>query len=268
MTNLDLQGVGAFTSAAYIINIGPYYSRPTTVAKILVVEDDDDFSCALAIFLKSGLHEVDIARNGISATDFLQTYEYDLIILDLGLPGRGGHEICQWLRERGSKILILVLSGKQDITNKTQLLEIGADDYLTKPVDLREVRSRILALLRRKSDFQPNEISVGDLVIDTLRQKVSLAGKPLELGKREFQLLEFMAKNPDRVLPVELIFQRVWPTDSEVNIEAVRTGVKRLRQKVDPDGKLIETAYGAGYIFNRRAERSRLDKRDIKPDCR
>jgi DNA-binding response OmpR family regulator len=220
------------------------------VAKILVIEDEEDFRDAVSRFLQASLHEVDQAQDVASGDAFLKSYEYDLLVLDLNLPDGSGSEICRSVRARGSKMLILVLSGKRDIQNKTQLLDIGADDYLTKPVDLQELRSRVAALLRRKNNFQGDTIVAGGLVVDTQQQKVTLNGELLDLGKREFQLLEFLAKNPNRVLPVELIFQRVWPTETDVSVEVVRTGVKRLRQKVDPSGKLIETVYGTGYIFH------------------
>jgi DNA-binding response OmpR family regulator len=219
------------------------------MAKILITEDDSEFCDILARFLKSYFHEVDTAGDAASASELLRAFDYDLLILDLTLPDGSGQQVLRQLRDRGSKLLVLVLTGKHEIKDKTELFETGADDYLTKPVDLREVQLRVQALLRRKSFFQAEHLKVGRLIVDLSQHQVEIDGQNIELSRKEFQLLELFARHPNKVLPPEFIFEHVWATESESNLDVVRTTVKRLRQKIDPAGDTLETIYGSGYVF-------------------
>ncbi|MBS2004214.1 MAG: response regulator transcription factor [Cyanobacteria bacterium SZAS LIN-5] len=219
------------------------------MAKILITEDDSEFCDILAKFLKSYFHEVDTAHDAGSANELLRSFDYDLLILDLNLPDGSGQQVLRQLRDRGSKLLVLVLTGRHEIKDKTQLFETGADDYLTKPADLREVQLRVQALLRRKSFFQADQLKVGRIIVDLAQHQVEIDGQIIDLSRKEFQLLELFVRHPNVLLPPEFIFEHVWATESESNLDVVRTTVKRLRQKIDPEGNTLETIYGSGYVF-------------------
>jgi DNA-binding response OmpR family regulator len=220
------------------------------MGKILLVEDDDDLANMVRTFLLFEHHTVERIANGSEASDRLKTFEYDVIILDWNMPGMNGIEILKSFREQGGTTPILMLTGKSSINDKEQGLDNGVDDYLTKPFDMRELGARIRALLRRPSTIQGSILTSGDLSLDILRHRVHKSGQPLDLLPREFQLLEFLMRHPNQVFTANALLNRVWPSESESTEEALRTAIKRLRKKIDPEGLIIENVHGVGYCLN------------------
>lgn len=219
------------------------------MAKVLLVEDDADLANTVRTTLLFEHHQVELIESGSDADIQLKTFDYDLIILDWGLPGKTGIEICRDFRSAGKKTPILLLTGKDSIADKEIGLDAGADDYLTKPFDMRELSARVRALLRRAAQVTENVLVAGDIALDTIKYRVSKLNNPVDLQPKEFQLLEFFMRHPNQVFSAEALLARVWPSDSEATTEALRTTLKRLRRKVDPDGTLIRTVHGVGYVL-------------------
>jgi DNA-binding response OmpR family regulator len=220
------------------------------MAKILFVEDDNDLANMVRTFLLFEHHTVERIANGREASDHLKTFEYEVIILDWNLPDMSGIEILKEYRGQGGKSPILMLTGKNTINDKEQGLDNGVDDYLTKPFDMRELGARIRALLRRSPALSGNILKVGQITLDTTMHRVHMNGEPLNLVPKEFQLLEFMMRNPGKVFTATALLNRVWPSDSDATEEALRTTIKRLRKKMDPDGNILQNVRGVGYCLN------------------
>jgi DNA-binding response OmpR family regulator len=221
------------------------------MAKILVVEDNPDISATIKTFLVFERHVADIIDNGADALNHLKTFPYDLIILDWELPGLSGVEVCKEFRNRRGLTPILMLTGKSLVSEKEIAFNFGADDYLTKPFDVRELGARIRALLRRPPQMVATAaaIEAGNLKVDLGKHEVTVNDVPIDLGPREFQLLEFLLSHPDQVFSPDDLLNRVWSAESEATTEALRTAMKRLRKKVDPEGTIIENVHGVGYIL-------------------
>ena len=219
------------------------------MAKILVVEDTIELSTLLKIELTSQKHTVEVIDNGAEALEILMAFEFDLVILDVELPELSGFEICQKFRQAGKTTPVLMLTGRSDISDKLTGLDCGADDYLTKPFDARELNARLRALLRRAGAVTSNALSVGLLQLNLESRVVELDGTPIKLMPKEFKLLEFFMMNPNKVFNPEALLNRVWESDKAVSIGTVYTTIKTLRDKITPRGKepLLETVHGAGY---------------------
>ncbi len=219
------------------------------MVKVLVVEDDEFVSGLIADCLKLDHYDVEIVGTGTEASDRLRLYNYDLILLDIQLPEQNGMDVCQKFRAAGGNTPIIMLTGKRTIDDKEAGLNAGADDYLTKPFNARELIARVRAVLRRPPVVTPSKLSIGDLVLDPVSHEVSLAGKRLELKPKEFTLLEFFMRNPNQVFSTGDILNRVWVSESDASPQAVRTCMQRLRDKIDREGQpsLITTVYGVGY---------------------
>jgi two-component system response regulator MprA len=222
------------------------------MAKILVVDDDKDLAGMVEDALTFDHHAVELVFTGSEARDMLRVYKYDAIVLDWDLPGMSGIDVCKELRNKGDLTPILMLTGKGEMDNKEQGLDAGADDYLTKPFQVRELKARMRALLRRASGSASNILTIRDIELDATSFRVTKAGKEIKLVQREFQLLEFFMRNPNKVFSAEAILDRVWASDSDASPEAFRTCLTRLRKKIDTDGadSLISTVHGVGYKFN------------------
>lgn len=222
------------------------------MAKILLVEDDPSINSTVKKWLEFERHIVEAVDNGIDASEHLSCYKYDIVILDWDLPGRSGLEVCREFRAAGGATPVLMLTGKDGITDKVQGLDSGVDDYLTKPFDMREVSARVRALLRRPTE--PGEcIHSGDLVVDTGNFVATRNGMDLNLTQSELSLLAFLMRNSPQMFTPEALLERlrdVFETDS---VGSVRTQIKRIRQKIDIDGEdsYIESQRGVGYRFNR-----------------
>ena len=222
------------------------------MAKILLAEDDAELNSVVRSYLLFEHHQVESAFNGADASALMECSDFDLMIFDWDLPQKSGIELVTQVRTAGKTVPILMITGKSKTTEKTTGLDSGADDYLTKPFPLDELGARVRALLRRSQRFNVdggNKLSVAHLVLDSQRHRVSKDGEPIELLPKEFQLLEFFMRNANHVFAPEAIIRKVWPSDTEASVEAIRTTVKRLRKKIDPEGKILRTVHGVGYVL-------------------
>jgi DNA-binding response OmpR family regulator len=220
------------------------------MVKILLVEDNADIANMVRTFLLFEHHTVETIADGLEAHSLLKSFAYDLIILDWQLPGMSGIDICKEYRSARGKTPVLMLTGKDSINDKILGLDSGADDYLTKPFDLRELGGRIRALLRRPTEVLPsNCLTAGNLSLDPAKHLAMRDGEPVALVPREFQLFEFLMRHQNQVFTAEALLNRVWPSESAATEEALRIAMKRLRKKIDPDSKLLRNVHGVGYIL-------------------
>lgn len=219
------------------------------MAKILLVEDDANLLEALQITLEMEKHIIDTASDGAEAEFKMKSYDYDLLVLDWQLPDREGVELVRSFRLRGGRTPVLMLTGKSKSLEKEQGLDSGADDYLTKPFDDVELKARIRALLRRPALSLDTVLSCQDISLDPVKHEVKKAGELVQLMPKEYQLLEFLMRHLDQVFSQETLLNKVWPTESEATVEALRTTLKRLRKKLDPDGLIIGTVHGVGLLM-------------------
>lgn len=222
------------------------------MAKILVVEDDKTISENVVDFLTSERHVVELVEDGQSALDMLAAYKFELIILDVQLPKLSGYEVCKRFREqRDGDTPILMLTGQSAVADKTEGLDSGADDYLTKPFDLRELSARIRALLRRPPVVRNNVLSAGDITFDTQTMTCKRGTETIKLLPKEYALLEFLLRHKNQVFSVEALLDQIWHSESESTPDAVRQVISRLRNRIDVDGQpsLITTVVGLGYTI-------------------
>lgn len=225
-----------------------WHGRETkTDMRILVVEDDADLGDALVRRLRRDGYAVDWQRDGKSADEVLQYQGYDLIVLDIGLPRRDGIAVLRSLRARGEVTPVLMLTARSNIEARVDALDVGADDYLSKPFDSREFDARCRALLRRSQGLASGVSTIGELVFDRSAKTATLAGQPLDLPRREYQLLEIFIGNIGRVLSKDDIATQLFDFDDEAGINAIELYVGRLRRKLG--GALtIRTKRGFGYV--------------------
>jgi len=224
--------------------------------RILVVEDEPDAANMLAKGLREQRYAVDIAEDGERALEQAYVNEYDVFILDVLLPRKTGLEVCRELRESGATAPILMLTARDSVPDRVKGLDAGADDYLPKPFHFDELLARVRALLRRRPALTPATIAIGDLTIDTRMQRVSRAGKGVQLTAREYTLLEYLGRRADEVVTRASIVEHVWDDNYDSVSNLVEVYIQRLRRKIDDDHpvKLIRTRRGAGYTLTARAE--------------
>lgn len=217
--------------------------------RILVVEDEAPIAAALSGALTHEGHAVDAVRDGRDALAWAATYPYDLVILDLVLPGLGGFEICSALRERGDAMPILMLTALDEVEHRVTGLDRGADDYLAKPFAMAELLARVRALLRRRAADRAPVLRVGDLEVDPAQHTVRRGGRPIQLTAREFAVLEVLARHPGQLFSRERIIETVWNAESDPASNIVEVYIRSLRRKIDDGARdgLIETIRGAGY---------------------
>ena len=217
--------------------------------RILIVEDDKK----VGGFLKKGLQEeqyaVDVCRSGTEALYMARVNPYDLIILDIMLPGVDGFTVCREMRRKDILTPILMLTAKDEIADKVTGLSEGADDYLTKPFAFDELLARIRALLRRSQDYKTKELRAGDLQMDPLKRAVTRAGTRIELTGKEYALLEYLLRNRGRTVTPSMILEHVWDMDYVGSSNIVNVYINHLRNKIDKDSavKLIKTVRGHGF---------------------
>jgi two-component system, OmpR family, response regulator len=220
--------------------------------RILVVEDEKRIQDFLSRGLESAGYAVDVAGNGATAAELVHGTEYDLVILDLMLPDTDGLTVLEKIRNRKASPPVLILSARDAIDDRVKGLELGADDYLVKPFAFAELLARINALSRRPPlTDAPVVLRAGDLELDLLKRTVTRAGQPIELQPREFQLLEFLLRNADRVVTRTMLLEAVWDFHFDPRTNIVETHMSRLRAKLAQGGgaELIHTLRGAGYIL-------------------
>ena len=223
------------------------------MAKILLIEDDAAAAEFAISWLTDEHHTVEHVADGNSGLEYALQSDYDLILLDWELPGMHGDSVLKELRARGKKTPVIMLTGKSQVEDKTDALDGGADDYLTKPFQLKELSARIRVQLRKSADQIGNLVKLRNVELDPQKLKATMNGADLDLLPKEFALLEFFMRNPGKVFDAEAIMRRVWETDSDSSSGAFRTTLMRLRKKLElPEGEapLIETVHGAGYRFN------------------
>ncbi|MEG4571247.1 response regulator transcription factor [Microcoleus sp. N3A4] len=222
--------------------------------RILLVEDDDRIAKPLAEDLRHQNHAVDIASDGIEGWDYIQSVNYDLILLDLMLPKLDGIALCKRLRAAKSNALILMLTARDTTSDKVFGLDAGADDYLVKPFELEELAARIRALSRRVPETKPLILSHRDLQLNPSSCTVTYGNQPLSLTPKEYMILECFLRNPAQVLTRAAILDKLWDFDRSSGEGTVKTHITNLRSKLKAAGSsenFIETVYGIGYRLSR-----------------
>ncbi|GAA3944974.1 response regulator [Chitinophaga oryziterrae] len=223
--------------------------------KILVVEDEVKVANAVKKGLEENGFEVDVAYDGRMGKSLGASNNYDLVILDLNLPHSNGYEVCDVIRRRNSRIPIIMLTALGGMDDKMQAFEIGADDYLVKPFDFRELLARIRVFLKRAgSEVQQNsqyKIVIADLEIDREKKEVIRGGKKIPLTAKEYQLLEFLALHKGKVISKLVIAEKVWDIDFDTGTNVIEVYMNFLRKKIDKDfpNKLLHTKTGMGYFL-------------------
>ena len=221
------------------------------MAKILVVEDDPLVAQSIATLLTSNRHTVESVADGEQALALLRVYNYDLIVLDLWIPGLTGEELCAKYRANGGQTPILMLTGKRRLTDKVAGLDSGADDYLVKPFNAEELSARVRALLRRESSEKTNELVSGELRLNLKTKTVHVQDGEVQLLAKELAVLEFLLRHKGQVFSAETILDRVWSSESDSTLDAIRQCIARLRKKIDKPGRpsMITTVIGLGYTI-------------------
>lgn len=220
--------------------------------KILIVEDEQK----TGEYLRQGLGEagfvVDLARDGMDGLHQALQESYDLLILDVMLPGMDGWQVLQGIRKRGLQMPVLFLTARDQIEDRVKGLELGADDYLVKPFSFAELLARVRTILRRgRSGTEPTSLVVADLELDLLRRRVTRGGRKIDLTAKEFGLLELLMRRRGEVLPRSLIASQVWDMNFDGDTNVIEVAMRRLRVKVDEgrEVKLIQTVRGMGYVL-------------------
>lgn len=220
--------------------------------KILIIEDEPK----TANHLRQGLTEAgliaDLVADGRDGLHMALTESYDLIVLDVMLPGIDGWEVLRGIRRAGNQVPVLFLTARDDVDDRVKGLELGADDYLVKPFAFSELLARVRALLRRGTVGQaPEKLKVADLELDLLRRRVARAGKRIDITAKEFALLELLVRRQGEVLPRAFIASQVWDMNFDSDTNVIDVAVRRLRAKIDDDFevKLIRTVRGMGYVL-------------------
>lgn len=219
--------------------------------RILVIEDEPKVAGFVQRGFTAERYAVDVAPEGKEGLELAEAFPYDLIVLDLMLPGMEGREVLQRIRRKNTCVPVLVLTARDALEDKVRLFEAGADDYLTKPFAFAELLVRTKALLRRGPVNRSSTLTLADLELDRLTQQVRRAGRRIELTAKEYGLLEYLMLNPDRVLSRNMIIEHVWDQSFDGITNIVDVYVRHLRSKVDDtyDFKMIRTVRGAGYMI-------------------
>jgi DNA-binding response OmpR family regulator len=227
--------------------------------RLLLVEDDPGVLRFVLKGLREQAYAVDTAITGDDALYQAEINTYDLIILDVMIPGRDGFAVCKAIRSTGNRVPILMLTARDGVEDRIAGLDVGADDYLTKPFAFRELLARLRALLRRSGELRPPDISVADLVVDTAGQTVTRGNRRISLTTKEYALVEFLARNAGRVVGRAAIAQHVWDESFDPFSNLIEVYVNRLRRKIDTGSKvpLLHTRRGAGYLFGPQEENTR-----------
>lgn len=219
--------------------------------RLLLAEDDKILSDTLTLALSQSGYVLDTVTDGIGADSALAHDVFDLVILDLGLPGLDGTQVLKRLRARKSNVPVLILTARDSLGDRIGGLDLGADDYLTKPFDLLELEARIRALIRRRHKLSDTRIDFGPLSFDTVGKCASVGGRNLELSAREISLLEILLLRAGRVVSKEQLAGSLYGWDEDVGENAIEVGIHRLRKRLEPFGIHIRTVRGLGYLLDR-----------------
>ncbi len=219
--------------------------------RILVVEDEKKFASFIARGLKEKSYAVDIACDGEEGLFLAEVNTYDLIVLDIMLPKKDGFSICKELRKNKNNVPILMLTARDEVEDKINGLDAGADDYLTKPFAFGEFLARVRALIRRKTGVKSTTLKIADLELDQLTHKVVRGGKPVELTSTEYSLLEYLMLNENQVVTRTMISEHIWNDDFDSFSNVINVYINFLRKKIDSnfEKKLIHSIRGTGYIL-------------------
>jgi two-component system OmpR family response regulator len=219
------------------------------MGRILLVEDDPALARGVSALLRSAGHSVDIAEDGETAVQVVRDEPYALVLLDIGLPDMSGLDVLNVIRRSESKVPVLVLTARDAIEDRIAGLDHGADDYLLKPFDAGELEARVRALLRRAAGEASPLTTIGRLTIDPARRVAAVDGRPLDLRRREWAVLERLSAQVGKVVQKDRLSAEVFGYDEPVSPNAIEVYVARLRRKLEPDGPAIRTIRGLGYVI-------------------
>ncbi|MCA9802393.1 MAG: response regulator transcription factor [Cyanobacteria bacterium HKST-UBA02] len=215
--------------------------------KILIVDDDSSLTGLIYDCLEQESYHLDVVHDGKAAQEYLRMVDYDLVILDWSLPGLSGIDVCRFYRSMGGKSPILMLTANDHISHKEIGFEAGADDYLTKPFNMKELILRTTALLRRTgTGVQSTNLCKGEWKLDRDRKSLFFQDEEIRLSRKEFEIVQFLMENSGKPFDADKLIARLWPSSADVSASAVRTIVRRIRAKLLPH-TLIENVHGVGY---------------------
>lgn len=225
--------------------------------RILIAEDEKTLNATLKKRLEEQSYSVDACLDGQEALDYLDSAEYDVVLLDIMMPKKSRLEVLRALRKKGRQTPVLLLTAKDSIEDRVDGLDAGADDYLVKPFAFEELMARIRVMLRKKSGQSSNLLSVGDLTLDLGTHTVVRDGQPISLSSREFALLRYLVMNQGMILSRDQIEQHIWNYDYEGSSNMIDVYIRYLRKKIDDpfEKKLIHTVRGAGYVLREEEKR-------------
>lgn len=225
--------------------------------RILIAEDEKTLNATLKKRLEEQSYSVDACLDGQKALDYLDSAEYDVVLLDIMMPKKSGLEVLRALRKKGRQTPVLLLTAKDSIEDRVDGLDAGADDYLVKPFAFEELMARIRVMLRKKSGQSSNLLSVGDLTLDLGTHTVVRDGQAISLSSREFALLRYLVMNQGMILSRDQIEQHIWNYDYEGSSNMIDVYIRYLRKKIDDpfEKKLIHTVRGAGYVLREEEKR-------------
>jgi len=222
--------------------------------RILLVEDNETLADGLSSILRSSGYAVDVVRDGASADAVTATETFDLVILDLNLPEMGGLEVLRSMRARQDKAAVLILTARGTTEERVKGLDLGADDYMTKPFDVSELEARVRVLLRRRAGLHSSSVQYGNVSLDLTSRTFSAEGVLIDLPARELGILEVLFMRAGKVVPKDAIIQSLAGFDDDLSANAIEQYVSRLRKRLGPYGLTVRTARGIGYYLDKAAE--------------